>query len=79
MLAEGSLDRKTKEIIAMIVSVMKGCQYCHLAHHTMALMPGAQVREIHEAMKVVELFQSFTSIVLEVLCDVTPDMAAKPA
>lgn len=81
MLADGSLDRKTKEIIAMVVSVMKGCQYCHLAHQTMALMSGATEQELHEAMQVVELFQSFTSIAdsLEVPCDVTPNMAARPA
>ncbi|MGB9713119.1 MAG: carboxymuconolactone decarboxylase family protein [Dissulfurimicrobium sp.] len=73
------MDRKTKEIIAMVVSVMKGCQYCHLAHQTMALCPGATEKEICEAMMAVKLFQSFMSIAdsLEVPCDVTTDMAAK--
>ncbi|MFH1021325.1 MAG: carboxymuconolactone decarboxylase family protein [Pseudomonadota bacterium] len=81
MLADGSLDRKTKELIAMVVSVMKGCRYCNLAHQTMVLMHGGTEQEIHEAMKVVELFQSFTTIAdsLEVPCDVTPAMIARPA
>lgn len=72
MLKESGLDRKTKEIISM----RNGCQYCHLAHKTMALMAGASEDELHDAVKVMELYQSFTAIAdsLEVPCDVTPDM-----
>ncbi|MFP3983001.1 MAG: carboxymuconolactone decarboxylase family protein [Desulfurivibrionaceae bacterium] len=79
MIDQGSLDRKTKEIIAMVVSLMNNCQYCHLAHKTMALMTGATEEELYETMKVMELFQSFTSIAnsLEIPCDVTPVMAQK--
>jgi len=74
MLKESALDRKTKEIIAMVVSMMNNCQYCHLAHKTMAIMAGATQVELHDAIKVMELFQSFTAIAdsLEVPCDVTP-------
>ncbi|HCC55643.1 MAG TPA: hypothetical protein DEQ20_12120 [Desulfobulbaceae bacterium] len=76
MLTEGSLDRKTKELIALVVSIIKGCQYCHLAHQTMVLMSGGSQRDINEALQVVELFQSFTTIAdsLAVPCDVTPAM-----
>lgn len=79
MLNQGSLDRKTKEIIAMVVALMNNCQYCNLAHKTMALMAGATEEELYETMKVMELFQSFTSIAssLEVPCDITPVMAQK--
>ncbi|MGQ9751023.1 carboxymuconolactone decarboxylase family protein [Desulfosoma sp.] len=79
MLKPGALDRKTREIIAMVVSMMNNCQYCHLAHKTMALMSGASEDELHEVLKVVELFQSFTSIAnaLQVPCDITPAMAKK--
>ncbi|MDT8336172.1 MAG: carboxymuconolactone decarboxylase family protein [Desulfurivibrionaceae bacterium] len=79
MLKQGALDRKTKETIAMVVSLMNNCQYCHLAHKTMALMTGATEEELYETIQVMELFQSFTSIAasLEIPCDVTPAMAGK--
>lgn len=74
MLAEGGLDRKTKEIIAMVVSLMSNCQYCHLAHKTMAGECGATEEELIEAIQIMELFQSFASIAnaLQVPCDITP-------
>jgi AhpD family alkylhydroperoxidase len=70
--AQAALDRKTKEIIAMVVSLLNHCQYCHLAHKTMARMCGAKEEELQEAVMVLELFQSFTAIAdsLEVPCDV---------
>jgi len=79
MLSEGALDRKTKEIIAFAVSMVNRCEYCSLAHETMAMMVGATEQEINEAKKVVELFASFNSIAdsLRVPCDITPEMAKK--
>ena len=72
MLRDTALDRKTKEIIAMVVSLINHCQYCHLAHKTMALQAGATEEELKEAIKVMELFQSFNAIAdaLQVTCDV---------
>ncbi|MBC8555980.1 MAG: carboxymuconolactone decarboxylase family protein [Candidatus Brocadiales bacterium] len=79
MLSEGALDRKTKEIIAFAVSMVNRCEYCSLAHETMAMMQGATEDEINEVKKVVELFASFNSIAdsLRVPCDITPEMAKK--
>ena len=79
MLADGSLDRKTKELIAMIVSMVSHCEYCALAHETMAMMVGASEAEINEAKQVMELFASFTAIAdaLRIPCDIMPEMAAK--
>ncbi|ADJ26627.1 alkylhydroperoxidase like protein, AhpD family [Dehalogenimonas lykanthroporepellens BL-DC-9] len=76
MLAPGALDRKTRELIALTVSLTNRCQYCSLAHETMALMTGATREEIIELKKVVELFSSFNAIAdsLQVPCDVTPSM-----
>ena len=76
MLSQDALDRKTKELIAMAVSLVKNCDYCSLAHEAMALMVGATEKEIHETKKVIELFSSFTSIAesLHVPCDITPEM-----
>lgn len=75
MLAPGALDRKTKEIIAMTVSLINHCEYCALAHETMAMMVGAAEKEIIEAKQVMELFCSFNAIAdtLRVPCDILPD------
>ncbi len=71
MVAPGNLDRKTKELIAMTVSLVNHCEYCSLAHEAMA---GATEQEINEAKQVIELFASFSMIAdsLRVPCDITP-------
>lgn len=73
MLAEGALDRKTKELLALAI------EYCSLAHESVALMTGASQEEVNEAKKVVELFASFNAIAesLRVPCDIRPPAAAK--
>jgi AhpD family alkylhydroperoxidase len=75
----GGLERKTKELIALAVSLVNRCEYCCLAHETMALMSGATEQEINETKAVIELFASFNSIAdsLRIPCDVTPMMANK--
>ncbi|MBW6520836.1 MAG: carboxymuconolactone decarboxylase family protein [Desulfoarculaceae bacterium] len=74
MVTEGALDRKTKELIALVVSMVNKCEYCSLAHEGMARMVGASKDEINEVKKVVELFCSFNSIAdsLKVPCDLMP-------
>ncbi|MBI2849455.1 MAG: carboxymuconolactone decarboxylase family protein [Chloroflexi bacterium] len=73
------LDRKTKEIVALAVSLTNNCQYCSLAHETMALMVGATETEITEVKEVIELFESFNSIAntLQIPCDITPAMVKR--
>lgn len=74
MLEMRSLDRKTKELIAMTVSLVNGCEYCSLAHEAMAQMVGATPQEIIETKEVVELFSSFSAIAdsLRIPCDIVP-------
>jgi uncharacterized peroxidase-related enzyme len=74
MIEEGGLDRKTKELIAMAVSLVNGCEYCSLAHEGVALMSGASQEEVNDAKKVVELFSSFNAIAdsLRIPCDIMP-------
>lgn len=74
--SQRALDRKTKELIAVAVSIVNNCEYCTLAHEASALMVGASEQEIAEMKQVVELFASFTKIAdaLKVPCDVTPEM-----
>lgn len=77
MIAESALDRKTKELIALVVSIVNGCEYCSLAHESMALMLGASQDEINDAKKVIELFSSFNAIAdsLRVPCDIMPQVS----
>lgn len=77
MLAEGALGWKTKELIALVVSLVNRSDYCALAHEAMAQAAGASEQEIVEAKQVIELFASFNAIAqsLQVPCDVVPEMA----
>lgn len=74
-----SLERKTKELIALAVSIVNNCQYCSLAHEAMALMVGASGQDIVETKEVIELFASFNKIAdsLQVPCDVMPETVKK--
>lgn len=62
MIEERALDRKTKELIALAVSLVHRCEYCSAAHEAMARMTGATPMQIVETKEVVELFSSFTAI-----------------
>lgn len=75
VLAESALDRKTKELIAMTVSLVSRCEYCSLAHEAIARSVGASDAEINETLQVIELFSSFNAIAdsLRLPCDITPD------
>jgi len=79
MLSPGGLDRKTRELIAFVVSEVNRCNYCSLAHETTALMAGATLLEIQQTRKIIELFCSFNSIAdsFRIPCDITPDMVKK--
>ena len=72
---EGSLDRKTKELLAVAVSLTNSSRYCAQAHEAMALMIGASTDDIIETKKVVELFASYNKIAesLDIPCDILPD------
>jgi AhpD family alkylhydroperoxidase len=48
--AEGALDRKTKQIIAVAVAHVTQCQQCIQSHTRAALHAGATPRELMEAV-----------------------------
>ena len=75
MIEDSSLDRQTKEIIAMVVSMVNNCEYCSMAHEGMAKMVGVSNDQINDAKKIIELFSSFNTIAntLKVPCDIDPD------
>lgn len=76
MLSDGGLDRKTRELIAFAISEVNHCEYCTLAHETMARMNGATDQEVGQTKQIIELFCSFNAIAdtLSIPCDVTPEM-----
>jgi len=75
MLEAGQLDRKTRELIAMTVSIVNHCEYCTLAHEAMAVRLRTSKEEINHAKQVIELFSSFNAIVNAypgIPCDIKP-------
>ncbi|SDZ85419.1 carboxymuconolactone decarboxylase family protein [Microbulbifer marinus] len=62
-MASGALDAKTKELIALAISVATHCDDC-IAHHTNdALEAGATAEEITDALAVAVLMGGGTSVV----------------
>jgi uncharacterized peroxidase-related enzyme len=63
MLSEGHLDRKTRELIALSVSLVNDCEYCVAAHSTQARQAGsATEEELGEVYQIVEFFESANRI-----------------
>lgn len=52
---EGALSSKTKELIAIAVSLAVGCDKCAVSHTTGARQLGATDEEIREAIAVAEI------------------------
>lgn len=50
--ADGALDRKTKELIAMAIGVVEGCDGCIASHAQAAARAGATPEEAAEAIGV---------------------------
>ena len=50
--AEGELDRKTKELIALAIGVVEGCDGCIASHGQAAAQAGATRQEAAEAIGV---------------------------
>lgn len=74
VMGPGSLDRKTKEMIAVAVSATNGCDYCVGAHTAALRAMGSSDQELVELMAVVDLFSGFNKL-LEGL-QVSPDLGA---
>jgi AhpD family alkylhydroperoxidase len=71
----GKLDLKTKEIIALAVSITNSCRYCINAH-TLALQKlGLDAESYGELLAVVGLYNQFNKLVdgLQVDPDLMPD------
>lgn len=51
-LAAGALDAKTKELLALVISISKGCDGCVAAHARGAAVKGVSPEEVAEAIGV---------------------------
>ncbi len=60
---EGKLDRLTKEIVAVAVSAVNGCDYCTSVHTSAVKKLGLDDAAIVELMAVVDLFSGFNKLV----------------
>ena len=71
----GKLDMKTKEIIALAVSITNSCRYCINAHTTALQKLGLDAESYGEFLAVVGLYNQFNKLVdgLQVEPDVLPD------
>jgi AhpD family alkylhydroperoxidase len=71
----GKLDLKTKEIIALAVSITNSCRYCINAHTKAVQKLGMTAEEYGEFLAVVGLYNQFNKLVdgLQVEPDLIPD------
>ena len=60
---DGALDRKTKELIAVVVSCMLRCRHCTRSHIESALEAGASRAEVAEALAVLWVIGSGVQVV----------------
>ena len=62
IMADGALDKKTKEMIALAVSITNGCAYCINSHTAASQKLGMSVEEHGELIAVVELFNAMNRV-----------------
>jgi AhpD family alkylhydroperoxidase len=78
ILETGSLDRRTKEMIAVAVSATNNCDYC-LRSHTDALRAlGTTDAEIVELMSVVDFFNGSNAVSSGLRVEYEPPVFAEP-
>ncbi len=63
MTEQGKLDRLTKEIIAVAVSAVNGCDYCLLVHTSALQKLGLDDEGVVELLAVVDLFSGLNKLV----------------
>jgi AhpD family alkylhydroperoxidase len=87
VMADGALDRKTKEMIAVAVSATNNCAYCLDSHTDMLRALGATDQELMELMAVVDFFNGSNAVASGLKIEYEPpvrvssetDIAAGPA
>lgn len=62
IMADGHLDRRTKEIIALAVSITNGCEYCIYSHTAALKRLGLDDAALGELVAVVDLFNGMNRV-----------------
>ena len=79
VMAEGRLDRRTKEIIAVAVSATNNCSYC-LSSHTDALRQmGFDDAALLELMAVVDFFNGSNAVASGLKVEYEPPVFREPS
>lgn len=76
IMADGALDRRTKEIIAVAVSITNGCEYCVNSHSATLQKLGLTEQGIAEVVAVTELFNAMNRVA--VAYQIEPDVRPAP-
>lgn len=78
--AAGALDKKTKELIAVGVSVAKNCESCMQWHIEQAAACGATYEQIFESLEVgIEMGGGVATVAARFALEVMDDIGLKPA
>ncbi|HLH99473.1 MAG TPA: carboxymuconolactone decarboxylase family protein [Acidimicrobiales bacterium] len=78
ILGSGTIDRKTKEMIAVAVSATNNCDYCTRSHTDALRALGATDAEIVELLSVVDFFNGSNAIASGLKVEYTPPVPAEP-
>jgi AhpD family alkylhydroperoxidase len=79
ILETGTLDRKTKEIIAVAVSATNSCDYCIRSHTDALRALGTTDAELVELMSVVDYFNGSNAIASGLKIEYEPPVRATDA
>ncbi|MGH7759166.1 MAG: carboxymuconolactone decarboxylase family protein [Candidatus Dormibacteria bacterium] len=83
VMAEGALDRRTKEMIAVAVSATNSCDYCLRSHTDQLRALGCSDSELLELMGVVDFFNGSNAVASGLRVEYEPpvyrDETADPA
>ena len=75
----GTLDRRTKEIIAVAVSATNNCEYCLHSHTDVLRSLGMTDAELVELMSVVDYFNGSNAVSSGLRIEYEPPVPADPA
>lgn len=76
IMTDGALDRCTKEIIAVAVSITNGCEYCVNSHSATLQKLGLSQQGLAEVVAVTELFNAMNRVA--VAYQIEPDVRPAP-
>jgi AhpD family alkylhydroperoxidase len=77
VMAEGRIDRRTKEMIAVAVSATNGCDYCVRSHTDALRALGVDDATLLELMSVVDVFNGTNAVASGLKIEYEPPVPAE--